>query len=381
LLAELAAAAGVPAASGRVLVAHTADDRAETFLMRALFGGGLGALTGMRACRGVVVRPLLGETRATLRAYLAEQGVGWREDATNADEEALRSYVRRRVVPPLVARNPRFAHTLGSALDLLSDEDDLLGRMADELLERALRAREPGAVELDAAVLAAAERPLARRAVRAALELAWGPDGFERARPNAAHVETVLDLVAAGGGSATLPLGLDARVGAGVLSLALPSTSLDADAALRPGESLAWGGWELACWEHRLERPGSAFERARAIAGERAASGLREGRDFVLVDVAVAGAGGELWVGAPRSGERMRPFGMEGSKLLSDVVREAGVARHARGRVPVVRGADGNVVWVGGFRLDARAAYGGATRVLLELSAWPAAAPQPGSGA
>ena len=94
LACELCARRGVAPQGARVLLAHTADDRAETFLMRVITGAGLTGLVGLRPTCGIVVRPLLGQTREELREELRERGIGWREDATNEEDVALRSYVR-----------------------------------------------------------------------------------------------------------------------------------------------------------------------------------------------------------------------------------------------------------------------------------------------
>ena len=131
-------------------------------------------------------------------------------------------------------------------------------------------------------------------------------------------------------------------------------------------------------------RDARSFARDRAL-GRSVDEGLVEGRDFVLADAFSLGLDRDprLWVGAPRVGERMRPFGLGGGKLVSDVVSEAGVPRRDRARVPVVRARDGaggsSVVWVGGIRLDERAAYRPETRALVELTFWNPAPPAGGA--
>ena len=95
LMADWARARGI----GLVLVAHTADDQAETFLMGLARGAGLQGLSGMRPAwqeDGVTFRrPFLTETRAALRAYLAGQGQDWIEDPSNDDPRRMRARARR----------------------------------------------------------------------------------------------------------------------------------------------------------------------------------------------------------------------------------------------------------------------------------------------
>ncbi|HLL90854.1 MAG TPA: ATP-binding protein, partial [Tepidisphaeraceae bacterium] len=82
-----------------VLLAHHADDQAETVLQRLLRGSGPMGLAGMspRTCVGglTIVRPLLAVRRAALRAELARRGVDWREDASNATDAYARNRLRK----------------------------------------------------------------------------------------------------------------------------------------------------------------------------------------------------------------------------------------------------------------------------------------------
>jgi tRNA(Ile)-lysidine synthase len=87
-----------------VLVAHTADDQAETILHRLLRGTGIAGLAGMRRSRrladGVaLLRPLLHVSRASVREFLAATGQDWREDATNADVRHARNFLRHEILP------------------------------------------------------------------------------------------------------------------------------------------------------------------------------------------------------------------------------------------------------------------------------------------
>lgn len=78
---------------------HTADDQAETVLMRMARASGVTGLSGMaerRIHNGVtLLRPLLEVTRAELRSYLQSRGISWSEDPSNEDTRFERVRVRR----------------------------------------------------------------------------------------------------------------------------------------------------------------------------------------------------------------------------------------------------------------------------------------------
>jgi tRNA(Ile)-lysidine synthase len=94
-----------------VVLAHHADDQAETVMLRLLRGGGPRSLVGMaeRSTIGglTVLRPLLGAGSANLRQLLRDRGQPWREDASNASDRYLRNRVR-----PALARDPQLADAL-----------------------------------------------------------------------------------------------------------------------------------------------------------------------------------------------------------------------------------------------------------------------------
>ncbi len=68
-----------------VLLGHTADDQAETFLMRLARGSGVDGLSGMAVCDGLFLRPLLGVGRGALRDWLTERRIVWIDDPSNDD--------------------------------------------------------------------------------------------------------------------------------------------------------------------------------------------------------------------------------------------------------------------------------------------------------
>jgi len=144
-----------------VLVAHTADDQAETVLLNLLRGAAATGLAGMPARRGPVVRPALGVRRTELRALAAERGIVAFEDPSNTDLTHRRNWVRHEVLPRLTAGAARdLVPVLTRQASVLRAESELLDELADALLEAA------GGQAPSARVLADAHPALARRAVR-----------------------------------------------------------------------------------------------------------------------------------------------------------------------------------------------------------------------
>lgn len=188
----------VPLSEGRIVTAHTADDRIENFYMRSIVGTGPGGFRSMKRKNGPVVRPLLDFTRDQLRAYVEERneaglpvmqdptGALWREDATNAHTDRFRAYVRHKIVPAAKEWNGTMPTTLTRTMDLIADEDDMLDEMATDLIERSTR-DEGDAFRLLPA-FGTVQRPLQRRAVVRLLKGLLGADE----RIDTASVEALL---------------------------------------------------------------------------------------------------------------------------------------------------------------------------------------------
>jgi tRNA(Ile)-lysidine synthase len=128
-----------------VALAHHADDQAETILLNLLRGSagltGMSAVSRMRVDgrRMTLVRPLLEVRRAELRGWLAERGLAFREDASNALPCTPRNRLRHEVLPLLadiLGRDPVPAITRAAAIHAAT-------RAALEELRPALHVEDP----------------------------------------------------------------------------------------------------------------------------------------------------------------------------------------------------------------------------------------------
>ena len=105
-----------------LLMAHHADDQAETILYRLLRGAGPRGLAGMPVTRslgaGRLCRPLLSVPRASLDAYVQAQQLPYVDDASNDDLRFDRNFLRHQVLPQLRSRWPGLVQTLSRAGEL-----------------------------------------------------------------------------------------------------------------------------------------------------------------------------------------------------------------------------------------------------------------------
>ncbi|AEB06177.1 tRNA(Ile)-lysidine synthetase [Coriobacterium glomerans PW2] len=372
-LKELVEEAGCPRRSARIATAHTANDRAETFFMNAIRGSGISGLSSIPRRRNLIVRPLIDRTHEELQRYLEVAGLRWREDESNRDTSFLRNYVRHRLMPVAMERNRNLVRTVAASCDILADEDAYMQKLAATALRSCTRREGAGLLVLNADRLAATQIALARRMVRLAVKRI-----DPQARLEMDHVQRVLECVAAGERSITLPGGISALVEFGTLTFRVPAPLREPTPGWLPVPGKIAITEETAIEVEPISmEPGSdpiacARRAAPAVLVDAASLGYGEADlPHGMNDNEATGVGSmRLWVDTPVPGDVMCPLGMHGrSKKLSDIFGADRVPVEERSRVPVVRTAPtGAVVWVAGVRLDDRFRCTPTTKVALRIS-------------
>ena len=141
-----------------VVVAHHADDNAETLVLNMVRGAGLKGLTGMkpvsplplsRHCEErsilphceersdvAILRPLLTFTRKQIEGYALAWKVPYREDKTNASVEYRRNSIRHEVFPLFERMNPSYVRTLNREMTYLNDAFDIVDHWCREQLPK-----------------------------------------------------------------------------------------------------------------------------------------------------------------------------------------------------------------------------------------------------
>ena len=330
--------------AARIAVGHTADDQAETVLMRVLGGAGVRGLAAIPPVRGRVIRPLLDVRRQALRDALVAAGVAWVEDPTNRDPKFERNRIRHELLPllassfaadvvPLLARTARLAREAVDALEATAQA--ALGRLAT-IEADALTLPRGGLAELPAPVAAEVLRQAAARLGSRAPLRAWAHRGLRR----------VL---------AASPPRRPFRLGAVVVEVSGDRVRV----GVRPTPALVT---RTLAVPGRVELP----EIGRAIEARVCpAAGYALPRAAARVAFDAAGLPRTLTVRPRRRGDRFQAFG-GGERRLKLFLIDAKVPRWERDRLPLLAAGD-EIVWVAGLRRGAVAPVTAATRDIVEL--------------
>lgn len=333
-----------------ILVGHSADDQAETVLLRLGRGTGLDGLAAMSAVSGDLVRPLLRVRRTDLRAFVELEGLPTSDDATNRDDAVRRVRVRHEVLPALGRIGPDPVGALARLADLARGDASALDEAAARLPDALYWVGPVAVLATDA--LRGAPVAIARRVVRAAVTALVGQP------PSVRTVERV--LTTRPGAGASLPGGLELRVDRRWRTLHPRGREDEVDAT-----SLAVPGvtpWPSAGISVRAVTPDVAPDTpgneqiafalpgawtpptVRLDPGARL-PGAREARSTLWLPALAD----PLSVRSLAPGDRVLTGG--GTRRVVEVLRDAGVPRAVRPRWPLVAAGE-RVVWIPGIEVD-----------------------------
>ena len=311
----------------KIALAHTRNDRVETFLMNLLRGAGSEGLVSMAPVSGNTIRPLIETGRNEVEAYLTENNQSWRTDSSNFDLGFARNRLRHAVIPELESRfNPSLIQTLARTVEILEAEDAWMRAVAHQWLSEHGR-KEENDFLIPAAELKSAPAGLVRRILRTALRLA----GSGLRDVSFGHIEAVRALLEEGksGKFVQIPGGLQAAREFGRLVFRqAPAAWADYTYELKiPGEV-------------HIPEVGKVFRAEIVEIEANQALGQR-----VFVDGESIGP--YVTIRNWKPGDYYRPVGLPAGKLKK-LFQRARIPRGHRMRWPVIV-ADSTIVWVASF--------------------------------
>ena len=309
-----------------IATGHTADDQAETVLLRIARGTSITGLAGIpyisKQDGATFVRPLRDATRMQIVAFLKARKQPWREDKTNATDFALRNRVRHEILPLLEKRlNPGVRQALLRLADIAAAEDEVMSALAKKTKPTA---KTPLALRRRRALegLRAAGVPPEKRVFHTV-------ENFFPQRGKKAQSFYVLRKNPAKDPHGLAPWVNEFAFASRKSSKTRSPTPQGGGGPRTPTSPQGGGGPKLEI------RKGVGFSR-RA--------------DEVCLSAAAV-AGRDLVFRSWRAGDRMKPLGMSGSKKLSDVFTDLKVPRAERNARVVVE-CGGEIVALAGWRVS-----------------------------
>ena len=336
-----------PASCGQgslVALGHNSDDQVETVLHHIIRGTGIRGIAGIPVRRGAFIRPVMCCTGKELKDHCRSQGIGYAIDPSNSDIRFLRNRIRHRLLP-LLRRdfNPAVDDAV---IRLAGNARDGLAALAEGIGKLLPSADTDGSVTLDAAVA----RDLSDHRLYLLIDSILRDRFGIYQDIGRTHFDAVARLIRAGrsGKKTTLPHRIRVTMEHGSVrfepTMDSNGPTLPPDGIVLPGDGeFDLPGWNMSITVKTLRRQGGQ-------------SGRNSG-----MEASLAGVSFPVRVRPRRDGDRLVPFGMKGTKKLSDVMIDAKVPLRDRGTIPVLEDRKG-IIWVPGLVTAERTRITGASR-------------------
>lgn len=124
-----------------IATAHHANDNAETLLMNLFKGTGISGLHGIQAVNGNIIRPLLFAAKKDIMAYVQENNILYRDDASNATDKYTRNDVRLNLLPVIEQSFPQVIDNLNNSIQRFAEAEILYNREIERERKKLLEQR------------------------------------------------------------------------------------------------------------------------------------------------------------------------------------------------------------------------------------------------
>ncbi len=300
----------------KIAVAHNAGDVAETFMINLMRGTGLNGLSGIPAKSGKVVRPLLFAERTEIEAYAVQHGLEYRIDSSNKSDKYLRNRVRNELFPLMNGIRPGAVCKITETADLVS--------LYRKFVEEVIKEKAKGIV-----------KQLGQKTVFKRKELASFSQPLLLLHHFLSPLGFTTDSISRLAVNEGIQPGKKFFSSTHVLTIsrsqiiAEPKRSADSGILTITGKGeYEWNGFVFKVELCKTSIP-------------------ENGSDKVLIDEAIT----ELpWtIRSWQPGDKMKPFGLKGSKKISDLLTDASVPSDIKSLWPVLI-QKSEIIWLPGIR-------------------------------
>jgi tRNA(Ile)-lysidine synthase len=304
----------------KLALAHHADDQIETFFINLLRGSGIKGLKAMQPCNGMYIRPLLWASREQIKKFAIENGIQWREDSTNQDTVFLRNKIRHNLMPVYDGIKSDAREKILQSVECLASENQLYRELLKDKLS---------AIETVDGVLHSVEK----RHFGLQLLFEWIRDfGFSYSQCESIYAS------------------LDGEPGREFYSNDYQLVVEKETVELFPIDIEKLAGKELSFSEFEIS-PSFKLQTSNPDVAQL---------DFDKLKL-------PLKMRSWQQGDRFRPLGMRGSKLVSDFFNDLNFTAYRKKTAQILTDADDNIVWIVSYRIDDRYKITEKTKTIYQI--------------
>ena len=359
----------------KLALAHHADDQIETFFINLLRGSGIKGLKAMQPRNGMYIRPLLWATREEIKQFAGANGIQWREDSTNSDTIYLRNKIRHDLMPAFDSIKPEAREKILESVNHLASENQLYRELLKEKLSQ---------IEtVDGVLHSISKRHFDRNSTERRVERR--PERSESIRQR--RINLLQTEASPFVGDSSIPLRYTRNDGGGMQLLfewirsfgfsysqcGSIFTSLNSE----PGKAFYSAEFQLVIEKETIDIFPIDLDRTmKSLSLNESIHPVPTGHALSLLitnDINVAQLDYDklklpLKTRHWQQGDRFRPLGMCGTKLVSDFFNDNNYTTFQKKTTPILVDSDDQIVWIVGHRIDDRFKITEKTKTIYQIN-------------
>ncbi|WOI24034.1 tRNA lysidine(34) synthetase TilS [Nonlabens ulvanivorans] len=322
-----------------LLTAHHLDDQIETFFINLNRGAGLNGLQGIPRVNGRVIRPLLPFSREQIQNYAIDAQISWREDSSNSSNKYQRNQLRNQILPLLHEALPQFKTHFAQSLGYLKGSQDLVNDAVLRFRESVIKTT-PTGIKINLSQLKTFSNP------QAYLYEVVKAYGFY-------NMKDVMNIVDGQSGK---------RIESDqfVLFKDRERVVIEELRLLKPIELTI----DDSCVQYHFYDASIDIEKINV---EDANAFVKDNHDKNVLFLDASQVCYPLILRSWKNGDRIKPLGMKGSKLVSDVLTDSKVSFIAKEKIVVLTWED-EILWIVGIRSSRHGKVTSSTNQLLKIT-------------
>lgn len=299
-----------------LFAAHHLNDRVETTIFNFLRGGGIAGLRSIRKINEYIARPLLNFTRQDIELFAVVNGITWREDSSNSNTKYTRNYIRHEIIPHFADVHENWEKAVANTYKRLEQAEIILKNQAEILLKKL----EEEAIDSPSFLVLCPEPVLLEMALKK-FEFTYEQCDYfiTELKANKTHIEII---------SQQHRLICDRGITEFLNAESSPLSDLIIE---KPGDEVF--NTKLCIASTVIKKEVFQFHKS----AQNAYFDLQKVKFPILVS---------SW----KKGDAFIPFGLKGKKKLSDFFINEKIPRHLKYDIPILRDADGVIIWIAGYR-------------------------------
>jgi tRNA(Ile)-lysidine synthase len=318
-----------------LLTAHHANDVIETIFINLLRGTGINGLKGIPEKKGKVVRPLLKFKKEDIIAYSKSKKISFRLDKSNLEDKYERNFLRLHVIPLLKKLNPKIEETFIKNTIHLSEE---AGIVRDFLEQKSvdLVTQTPGFLFINIKKL---KKEIYISSVLNSLINGYG---F-----NETQQKNILKNI------------LDNGVSGKIFNSSTHSLTINRnDLIIKPLENVYFSELKISSLPELKKQSLFMFTKTKSFSIPKKNELIIHPNKLVF----------PLTVRTKQTGDKFRPYGMKGFKLVSDFLKDEKLSAFEKEKCKLLVNGNGDIIWIAGYRSDDRYKVGKTDSNLLKLT-------------